>query len=143
MDVFKLRKALLISRGCEILYPIVALGGIIALVVFADFSFTDQAPLIILGLLGRLGYEILRFVKAFKFHVTLHPEGVQIQDNPLVPWNNIQKARLNGLRFGMDPVIILHTVDGTQLKIPAAIEGLPYISAAVEKNVHNVEKEAN
>ncbi|MFA5260577.1 MAG: hypothetical protein WC450_05050 [Candidatus Omnitrophota bacterium] len=141
MDIFKLRKALLVSRVCEILYPIVALGGIIALVVLADFSFTDQAPLIILGLLGWLGYEIFRFVKALQFRVILRPEGVQIRNNPLVPWNHVQKAKLNGLRFGMDPVIILYTMDGTQLKIPAAIEGLPYISAAVEKNVSNIEKE--
>jgi len=141
MDIFKLRKALLVSRVCEILYPIVALGGIIALVLLADFSFTDQAPLIILGLLGWLGYEIFRFVKALKFRVILQPEGVRIRNNPLVPWNHIQKAKLNGLRFGMDPVIILYTMDGTQLKIPAAIEGLPYISAAVEKNVSNIEKE--
>ena len=141
MDVFKLRKGMLISRGCQILYPVMALGGLIALVVLADFSFTDKAPLIIAGLLGWLGYEIFRFVQVLKFQVGLHPDGVQIKDNPLVPWGQIQKAKLNGLRFGMDPVIILYSMDGTQLKIPAAIEGLSYISAAVEKHVGNIEKE--
>ena len=141
MDIFKLKKSMLISRGCQILYPVVALGGIVALVVLADFEFTDKAPLIILGLLGWLGYEIFRFTGVLKFQVALQPDGVRIKNNPVVPWSQIQKARLNGLRFGMDPVIVLYTADGSQLKIPAAIEGLPFITATVEKNVRDIEKE--
>ena len=141
MDVFKLKKSMLVVKGCHIAYPVLAIGGIVALLVFADFGLTEQGPLIILGLVGWLIYEIYRFLQVANFQVKIQDDGIQVGREDRVQWNKIQKARLNGLRFGLDPVIILHTQEGKAVKIPAAIDGLAYITAAVEKNVQNIERE--
>ncbi len=140
MDEFKLKKGMLVSRSVQIGYPLVALGGIIALMVLVDMRLTEAGPLIIVGLLGWLGYEIWRTYGHFTYRICVDDQQIDV-NGKAYPWSQISKARINSIRFGMDPLIILITQDGGKVKIPAAIDGLNYIEGFVVKHVGHIERE--
>ncbi len=140
MDEFKLKKTAIVQRGISLLYPLTPLLAILYLVKENTLRFDNHIPLLTLGLLAWLGYETLRLHQRFSFKLSIGTEGITLKKETTL-WADIVKAKLNKLRFGMTPVIILYHQNGNELKIPAVINGLPFITSIVEKNIKQIERE--
>jgi len=139
MDQFKLKKLMIFRRVLNVLYPVAPLVGILYLVASDTIRFTDKMPMITLGLFLWLGYELFQLYNRMSYKISIGDEGIAINKSSF-QWNDFVKAKLNGLRFGMDPVIILEHQNSSRVKIPASIDGLPFITSLVEKHIPLIER---
>lgn len=141
MEEFKLKKAFIVSKSLGALYPLIAMIGLLVIISSDVMELSEKGPFILAGLVGWFGFEVWRASTYFKYKVAVNDETIQINNDTAVAWNQIAKAKLNGLRFGMDPVMQLTTQDNRELKIPAAINGINYIRGFIEKHVSQIERE--
>ncbi len=123
-------------------YPLIALGGVAAyyflLIRDGAAQFTEMAPLIVLGLVAWLAYELFKLYQRFSFSIGLSEEGIQMQDEPLVKWQEISSAQFHGKQFGSTSIITLFPKNGEPLKIPAAINHLQVIQGMIENKVPDI-----
>jgi len=129
-------------------YPVIAIGGIGAMYIFVirdsggmlDFEHKEFMPLILIGLVGWLIYEIYSLSKRFSFKLRISDDGIQVGDSGFCNWEKITKAKFHGLQFGKDAVITLYSESGGTLEVPAAIDHLQYIQGIIESKVDNIER---
>jgi hypothetical protein len=124
-------------------YPLIGLGGIAAflpLVRDGYAEFKAWAPLLVIGLIGWLIYEIIKVSSRFKFLLRISEEAIQVGDGPKVEWENVERAEFHGFGFGKTPIITLVTQSGEKIEIPAAIQNLQYIQGIIQKKVADIKQ---
>ncbi len=96
-------------------YPLIGLGGIAAflpLVRDGYAEFITWVPLLVIGLIGWLIYEIVKASSRFKFLLRISDKAIEVGDGPKVEWENVERAEFHGFGFGKTPIITLVTQAG-------------------------------
>ncbi len=123
------------------LRPVAALVGLgvlyFILVAPGKAKFEWWVPLAALGLVGWLVWDLVEAVQRAKFRIAVSEDSIQIGNAEAVRWQDVERADL-GAGLGKDAVITLHTKSGSKVCVPAAIEGLPYITGVVRKHVESI-----
>jgi len=144
METFGYKGGMKFQAILSCAYPVIALGGMGALYFFVVrdssgmFEMKDWAPLAAVGIFIWLIYEIYKVSRMCSFSVRISDEGVGVGKSEVYAWDQVERAEFHGLQFGTSPVITLHLRSGETLKIPAAIDHLPYIQGIIENKVENI-----
>ena len=140
MDVFKIRKTFAFVNAIGVLRPLALLGLAVVVAMTPVLEMSEWGPIVIAAAVAWTGYELYRSYNILSFEVALSDSQIRVR-NSTKSWSEISNAQIKKAH-GMSPHIVLHSENGEQLDIPAALENVAYVATVVEKNVANVAKAA-
>ena len=118
--------------------PIAFIGIIIAAISTPAIELSTWGPLILLALVGWAIYEGIKCYKWYNFSVTLHDSGLQVKEQPVIPWNQFQEGwAQDALHF--ETFIQLTTQNGETIEIPAVIQNNQLLHSALKKNIPSLQ----
>ena len=129
METFKFNKGWRMHKIMAIGYPSIALLGLIAYLSIG-FRLSEAGPIIVLGLLIWLIYEIIKLRKALSYIVELSEESIKVSGVE-AKWENINKIGIMSAA-GDKASIILHQINGPSLYILGATDGIQYVKGFIE-----------
>lgn len=141
MRTFSYRTSFKVYRVVRCGWPLGLLGA--TLVYTAVLANTSGAiltfltrgwmPVILLGSLIWLALESVQTLGVFQFSVELFDDSIRVGD-VTARWSDIIDAEFTGAGW-TGPAIFLHRQYARSLRIPAAVEGLDYISGVVKDQI--------
>jgi hypothetical protein len=136
MEFFRIRSIYRIYLIIKCLYPLlVVCAPIVIILIFSgqiSSSYDILLVLFILAGLVWLFFDIRKVIRVSRFNVAISDEFIRV-GGVEKKWASIRSAEHLQPTGMMKPIILLHTDE--DLKIPAAMDGLPYIRASIEKHV--------
>ncbi|MCB1195645.1 hypothetical protein KDK77_05625 [bacterium] len=137
-EYFKYRKIIVFHTVLNAVYPMVLLIGSIAIGVLAgDSQYLSLAwwyPLFVTGIFIWLVYNLINLVRDISFSVAVSEQGITVKKK-FVQWNAVSDYSQNDNAIGKDCAIELKLNDGTLMKIPAGLDGLPYVRGVINVNI--------
>jgi hypothetical protein len=135
-EIFRVRQAFISTQGLRILIPF----SLLCLAAYAAsdpyIELTEWSYILIPLTVVWLIYAFAQLHKASDFSMSLSDQSIRVGDR-LIDWQEIVSADIKP-QHGFEPAITLTCTDNSILKIPTALDGLPFVIAKVKLHVPNV-----
>jgi len=135
METFKLKSMYVNSKYVKLLYPIMFLGVVIFVGNNPSIEFLEPQYVTLAGIALVLWtiYDVYKISKLKKYFVSLNEENININDEKVLRWDDINSVTYYNFGVGMMPIIKLN--DDKNSEIPATIENLDLLKNKIEKHI--------
>jgi hypothetical protein len=132
METFKLKSSFVNSRFVYLLIPLFIIGIAIYVESSSYLELTEYAPIIIIGAIGFIIYDIYKITKHSNYFITISDEEINLNNESKLKWDSIISIKYT-VGFGTDGIIIFN--NDKNLKVPAVIDNLDILKNQIEKRV--------